>query len=191
MKELVSRALRVPRSQRGVLAETLLGELGIMSVDARAYMHTLRVWDAIMARPADALPRLACDAWLELVNASNALPGGPPKYSLVARVKEVLESVGGSAWFASGLPRDDHSDTGYQRRCSPKELLHNREADRWRPAVKPEPMLRSYLCVRSYDLRYQECLEHPDCQVILAVAAAHGHLLLCGGEGPVERHCCE
>ena len=165
VKELVSRALRIPRSQRGVPAETLLGELGLMSFDARASMHTLRVWDAIMARPADALPRLA---WLELVNACNALPGGPPKYSLVARVKEVLESVGGSVWFTSGLPRDDHSDTGYRRRCSPKELLHNREADRWRTAVQTKPMLRSYLCVRSYDLRYQEYLEHPDWQVNLA-----------------------
>ena len=139
-------------------------ELGLVSFDARVSMHTLRVWDAIMARPADALPRLA---WLELVNACNALPGGPPKYSLVARVKEVLESVGGSVWFTSGLPRDDHSDTGYRRRCSPKELLHNREADRWRTAVKTKPMLRSYLCVRSYDLRYQEYLEHPDWQVNL------------------------
>ena len=75
-----------------------------MPFDARASMHTLRVWDAIMARPADALPRLA---WLELVNActrGNALPGGPPKHSLVARVKEFLESVGGPAWFTSGLP---------------------------------------------------------------------------------------
>ena len=86
----------------------------------------------------------------------------------MARVKEVLESVGGSVWFTSGLPRDDHSDTGYRRRCSPKELLHNREADRWRTAVQTKPMLRSYLCVRSYDLRYQEYLEHPDWQVNLA-----------------------
>ena len=87
-------------------------------------MHTLRVRDAIIARPADALPRLA---WLELLNACHALPCGPPKYSLV-----------------------------------------NREADRWRTAVQTKPMLRSYLCVRSYDLRYQEHLEHPDWQVNLA-----------------------
>ncbi len=51
LKELVSRALRVPRSQLGVPIEILLGELGLMSFDARASMHTLRVWDAIMARP--------------------------------------------------------------------------------------------------------------------------------------------
>jgi hypothetical protein len=50
-----------------------------MSFDARASMHTPRVGDAIMARPAAALPRLA---WLELVNACEALPGGPPMYSL-------------------------------------------------------------------------------------------------------------
>ena len=165
LKELVSRALRVPRSQRGVPAEILLGELGLMTFDARASMHTLRVWDAIMARPAAALPRLA---WLELVNACEALPGGPPKYSLVARVKEVLESVGGSAWFAGGLPRDGSTPTGYRRGCSPKELLHNREATRWRAACASKPMLRSYQCVRSYELRYQEYLEHPDWQVNLA-----------------------
>ena len=140
VKELVSRALRIPRSQRGVPAETLLGELGLTSFDAPASMHTLRVWGAIMARSADALPRLA---WLELLNACNALPGGPPKYSLVARVKEVLESVGRSVWFTSGLPRDDPSDTGCRRRCSTKELLHNREADRWSTAVQTKPMLRS------------------------------------------------
>ena len=86
----------------------------------------------------------------------------------MARVKEVLESVGGSVWFTSGLTRDDHSDTAYRRRCSPKELLHNREADRWRTAVQTKPMLRSYLCVRAYDLRYQEYPEHPDWQVNLA-----------------------
>ena len=88
----MSRALRVPRSQRGVPAEILLGELGLMSFDARASMHTRRVWDAIMARPAAAVPRLA---WLELVNACEALTGGPPMYSLVARVKEILQSVAG------------------------------------------------------------------------------------------------
>ena len=58
-----------------------------------------------MARPADAL-RLA---WFELVNACHALPAGPPKYSLVARVKEVPESVGGSAWL---LPEGVAPQTG-------------------------------------------------------------------------------
>jgi hypothetical protein len=76
LKELVSRALS---SQRGVPAEILLGELGLMSFDARASMHTLRVWDAIMARPAAALPRLA---WLELVNACEALAGRRCTHSL-------------------------------------------------------------------------------------------------------------
>ncbi len=80
-----------------------------------------------MARPAAALPRLA---WLELANACEALPGGPPMYSLVARVKEILQSVNRSAWFAVGLPRDDSTDTGYVRGCSPKELIHGREAER-------------------------------------------------------------
>ena len=127
LKELVSRALRVPRSQRGVPAEILLGELGLMTFDARASMHTLRVWDAIMARPAAALPRLA---WLELVNACEALPGGPPKYSFVARVKEVLESVGGSAWFAGGLPRDGSTPTGYRR------LSYRAVTSSSRPALK-------------------------------------------------------
>jgi hypothetical protein len=107
LKELVSRALRVPRSQRGVPAEIMLGELGLMSFDARASMHTLRVWDAIMVRWPAALPRLA---WLELVNACEALTGGPPMYSLVARVKEILQSVNRTAWFAVGLPRDDSTD---------------------------------------------------------------------------------
>ena len=165
LKELVSRALRVPRSQRGVPAEILLGELGLMSFDARASMHTLRVWDAIMARPAAALPRLA---WLELVNACEALPGGPPMYSLVARVKEILQSVNRTVWFAVGLPRDDSTDTGYVRGFSPKELIHGREAERWRAACAAKPMLRSYERVRSYELRYQEYLEHPDWQVNLA-----------------------
>ncbi len=123
LKELVSRALCVPRSQRGAPAEILLGELGLndMSFDARASMHTLRVWDAIMARPAAALRRLA---WLELVNACDALPGGPPMYSLVARVKEILRSVSRPARFAVGIPRDDSTDTGYVRGCSSKELIH-------------------------------------------------------------------
>ena len=40
VKELVLRALRIPRSQRGVPAETLLGELGLMPFDARSSMHT-------------------------------------------------------------------------------------------------------------------------------------------------------
>ena len=85
VEELVLRAHRIPRSQRGIPAETLLGEVGLMSFDARASMYTLWVWDAIMARPADALPRLA---WLVLVNACNALPGGPPKY--VSRASVLL-----------------------------------------------------------------------------------------------------
>ena len=72
-------------TQRGVPAETQLGELGLTPFDACASMHTLRVWDAIVARPVDALPRLT---WLELVSACHGLPGGPPKHSL-ARVKEV------------------------------------------------------------------------------------------------------
>ena len=74
-----------PAIPADVPAEILLGELGLMAFDARAYMHT-QVWDAIMARPAAALPRLA---WLELVNACEVLPGGPPMYTLAARVKEI------------------------------------------------------------------------------------------------------
>jgi hypothetical protein len=50
------------------------GELGL-TFDARASMHTLRDCDAIMARPVAALPRLA---WLKLLNACEAMPGGPP-----------------------------------------------------------------------------------------------------------------
>jgi hypothetical protein len=61
LKESVSRAQSLPRPQRGVPVEILLRELGLMSFDARASMHTLRIWDAIMAGPAAALPRLA---WL-------------------------------------------------------------------------------------------------------------------------------
>jgi hypothetical protein len=80
-----------------------------MPFDARASMHTLRVWDAIMAA---ALPRLA---WLELVNACEALPGGPPTSSLVARVKEILQSVNRPALFAVGRSSDDSTGTGYVR----------------------------------------------------------------------------
>ena len=52
-----------------------------------------------------------------------------------------------------GLPRDDSTDTGYVRGCSPKELIHGREAERWRAACAAKPMLRAYERVRSYELR--------------------------------------
>ena len=126
-----------------------------MTFDARASMHTLRVWDAIMARPVAALPRLACAGACERVQGA---AWGPPKYSLVARVKEVLESVGGSARFAGGLPRDGSTPTGYRRGCSPKELLHSREATRWlaRGVRASRCCVRTSASVRSYELRYQE-----------------------------------
>jgi hypothetical protein len=92
------------------------------------------------------------------VNAREALPGGPPMYSLVARVKEILQSVNRTVWFAVGLPRDDSTDTGYVRGCSPKELIHGREAERWRAACATKPMPRSHERVRSYELRYQESI---------------------------------
>ena len=69
---------------------------------------------------------------------------------------------------ACSWQRRPWGNTGYRGKFSPRELLHNREADRWRTAVRTKPMLRSYLCVRSYDLRYQEYHEHPDWQVKLA-----------------------
>ncbi len=86
--------------------------------------------------------RCSAVAWRELVNACEALSGGPPMYSLVARVKEILQSVNRTAlqsvnrtaWFAVGLPRDDSTDTGYLRGCSPKELIHGQDAERWRAA---------------------------------------------------------
>jgi hypothetical protein len=57
-----------------------------------------------------------------------------------------------------GLPRDDSTDTGYVRGCSPKELIDDREAERWRAACAAKPMLRLYERVRSYELRYQESM---------------------------------
>ncbi len=117
-------------------------------------------------------------------------------YSLVARVKEILQSVNRTAWFAVGLPRDDSTDTGYVRGLSPKELIHGREAERWRAACAAKPMLRSYERVRSYELRYQEYLEHRDWQVNLArwrlrtgiccLAEANGR---CNGVGVAARRC--
>jgi hypothetical protein len=91
-------------------------------------------------------------------------------YSLVARVKEILQSVSRTARFAVGLPRDDSTYTGYVRGCSSKELIHGREAEQCRAACAAKSMLRSYerVGLRSYELRYQEFLEHPDWQVNLA-----------------------
>ncbi len=89
-----------------------------------------------------------------------------------------------TSWFAAGLAVDDSTDTRCVRGFSPKELIHGREAERWRAACAAKPMLQSYERVRSYELRYQEYLEHPDWQVNLA--PAHGPLLPCGGKGPLE-----
>jgi hypothetical protein len=82
--------------------------------------------DAIMARPAAALPHRA---WLKLVNACEALPGGPPMYSLVARVKEIVLSGEQACVVCGGspAPRDGSTDTGYVRGCSPNELILGRE----------------------------------------------------------------
>ena len=159
----VKRVLGVPVSQQGIPGECLMGELGFVSFDARAAMHTLRIWDAIMSRPVDSFPRLA---WTALITACDR--AGSPDYTLVARVKEVLESVHRSAWFASGLPHDESSPTGYERGASPKELLCNREAVKWRAACA-KGMLRDYNMVRTEGLRYQEYLEHPDWGVRLAM----------------------
>ncbi len=63
------------------------------------------------------------------------------------------------ALFAVGLPRDDSTDTGCVRGCSSKELIHGREAERWRAACAAKRILRLHERVRSYELRYQEYLE--------------------------------
>ena len=147
----------------GVPSEILFGELGLMSFDLRARMHTLRVWDAIMRRPADAIPWLA---WNELVAESELR--GSPKYTLVARVKDTLAMVGGEELFAVGLPRDAVTNTGYQRGWSPKELVQELASAQWRLACAGKPSLRSYEDVRSHALRYEAYLEHPDWQVNLA-----------------------
>ena len=84
------KELCIPRYQRRVPSEILLGELGLMPFDARAstpprvgyaimchkYIFFIFYFVFFMARPADELP---CLAWLELVNACHALPGEPPK----------------------------------------------------------------------------------------------------------------
>lgn len=163
LKGLVAAALRVPKRTRGVPSEILLGELGLMPFDLRSRMHTLRVWDAIMRRPADAIPRLA---WNELVAESELR--GSPKYTLVARVKDTLALVGGENLFAVGLPRDVQTETGYRRGWSPKELIQELASVQWRGACAEKRSLRSYEDVRSHALRYEAYLEHPDWQVNLA-----------------------
>ena len=162
MKRLLMQALRVPRSTGGLPVECVFGEFGIMSFDARAAMHTVRVWDAIMTRPADSLPRLA---WDELVAECEAR--GNPPYTLVARVKEVLQSVGKLDRFGVGLPVDPDTPTGYEAGCSPKELLQRREGGAWRARCAIAPSLRGYETVRSEWPRYEEYLEHPDWEVNL------------------------
>ena len=154
------RVLQVPGSQRGIPTECLMGELGLVSFDARAAMHTLRVWDAVMRRPAGSMVRLA---WAALITACDR--AGSPAYTLVARVKEVLLSVNRLGWFMSGLPREADSPTGYRRGASPKELLYNREVVKWREKCANGQMLRGYNAVRTNGLRYQEYLEHPDWRV--------------------------
>jgi hypothetical protein len=162
LRDLVRSVLRVPKAQVGVPGEVLLGELGLMSFEWRALMHTLRVWDATMRRPVGSIPRLA---WQELVDECERR--GNPKYTLVARVKEALAAVGGLAWLDVGLPRDSATDTGYRWGCSPKELVHVAASAQWRAACGEKRSVRGYAALRTLMLRYQEYLEHPDWQVNL------------------------
>ena len=131
-----------------------------MTFEARAMMHTLRVWDAIMQRPEDSLPRLA---WAELVRACEE--AGNPEYTWVWRVKQVLERIGHPDWLSTGIPAPDGA--AEQEKMTPKGLIHIWESEQWHQRCWSKSSCETYNNVREVMLFYPMYLEHPDDEVNL------------------------
>ena len=126
---LLKRGLHLPANTQGVPAEMLWGEWGLWPLEARFRMHTLRVWSSVMCMPPESWARRAWAALVEEVDSHVGAASEGGRYTLVGRVRDVLEDIGHSADFDSGLRFvDEEAD----EEKTHKQLLHVWASAQWR-----------------------------------------------------------